>query len=150
MLTLSEGFDDQGEGEKAEEEDIEFFEAGEDAAEALEPPEEPLDLIALAVHGFVVLPGLKAIAFGRNYRNKAEIQRQLTGFVVFVGVVHDAGAAVRAAAQCRPAVRALLPHRRLGPAKARRLWPFAHSRQPYESWWSIRRGIFRWPGGRFF
>jgi len=35
VLALSECFDDESEGEEAEEEDIELFEAGEDAAVAL-------------------------------------------------------------------------------------------------------------------
>ncbi len=35
MFTLAKRFDDEGEVEEAEEEDIEFLEAGEDSAEAL-------------------------------------------------------------------------------------------------------------------
>ena len=35
-------------------------------------------------------------------------------------------------------------------ATVRRLWPFEHPRQPYESWWSNRHETFRWPAGRFF
>jgi hypothetical protein len=34
VFTLAKGFDDEGEVEEAEEEDIEFLEAGEDSAEA--------------------------------------------------------------------------------------------------------------------
>ena len=49
MLTLSQGLDDKGEGEEAEEQDIEFLEAGKDAAEAFEAAEEPFDLVAFAV-----------------------------------------------------------------------------------------------------
>ena len=56
MLTLSEGLDDQSEGEEAEEEDIELFEAGEDAAEPFQPAEEPLDFIALLVKCTVITP----------------------------------------------------------------------------------------------
>ncbi len=74
MLTLSEGLDDQGEIEESQKDDIEFIEAGEDAAETFESAEEPLDLIALAIDGFVVLPGLQAIAFGRNHREEAKVQ----------------------------------------------------------------------------
>jgi len=40
VLTLSERVGNEGKGEKAQEENIELFEAGEDAAEALEPPEK--------------------------------------------------------------------------------------------------------------
>jgi hypothetical protein len=36
VFTLTESFDDEGEGEEAEEEDIELFEPGEDSAEAFE------------------------------------------------------------------------------------------------------------------
>ena len=103
------------------------FSKREDAAEALETPEEPFDLVALAVHGFVILPGFEAIALAWNHRNKAEIQRQLAGFVVFVGSIHDecsgAGSGPMPPSRVRPR-----PHRRLGRAKARRLWPLAHSR----------------------
>ena len=45
MFTLAKRFDDEGEVEEAEEEDIEFLEAGEDSAEAFESPEEWLDLV---------------------------------------------------------------------------------------------------------
>ena len=75
--------------QEGHEDDIEFFEAGEGSTEALEPPEEPLDFIALAVDGFVVLPWLQAVALGRHYRNKAEIQGQLPGLVVLLGAVHN-------------------------------------------------------------
>ena len=89
MLTLSKGFDDKGEADESKEDDIEFIEAGEGSTEALEPAEEPLDFIALAVDGFVVLPWLQAVALGRHYRNKAEIQGQLPGLVVLLGAVHN-------------------------------------------------------------
>jgi len=39
VLTLYEGFDDQNEINKGEENDIELFESGEDAAEAFQPAE---------------------------------------------------------------------------------------------------------------
>ena len=89
MLTLTEGLDDQGEVEESEEDDVEFIEAGEDAAETFESTEESLDLVAFAIHGFIVLPGLQAIAFGRNDGNEAKVQSQLESFVVLVGAVHQ-------------------------------------------------------------
>jgi hypothetical protein len=46
--------------EEAEEEDIELFEAGEDAAVAFHGAEEPFDLIAFLVKGAVVAPGIDA------------------------------------------------------------------------------------------
>ena len=100
MLTLSKGFDDKGEADESKEDDIEFIEAGEGSTEALEPAEEPLDFIALAVDGFVVLPWLQAVALGRHYRNKAEIQGQLPGLVVLLG----AGSGPRPASSSRPAL----------------------------------------------
>ena len=60
MLTLTEGLDDQSEVEESEIGDGEFIEAREDAAESFESAEQPLDLVALAVHGFAVLPGPQA------------------------------------------------------------------------------------------
>ncbi len=53
--------------DEGKEDDIEFVEAGEDAAEAFERPEERLDLIAFAVDGLVVLPwfhGSRRLHFG--------------------------------------------------------------------------------------
>lgn len=70
MFTLTQCFDDEGEGEEAEEEDIEFLESGEDSAEALQPSEPPLDLIALLVKRTVVLPRLDAVGLGRNDRDQ--------------------------------------------------------------------------------
>jgi hypothetical protein len=89
VLTLSEGLDDQGEVEESEEDDIEFIEAGEDAAEAFESAEEPLDLVAFAVQGFIVEPGMQAIVAGRNDREEAKVQSQLERGVVLVGAVQD-------------------------------------------------------------
>jgi len=68
---------------------VEFVEAGEDAAEALESAKQSFYFVALAVEGLVVLPRFQAIALGRNHGDKSEIQCQLPGFVVFVGTVHD-------------------------------------------------------------
>ena len=89
MLTLSQGLDNQREVEEREENDVEFVEAREDAAKALEPLEETFDLIAFAVQSFVILPGIQAIAFGPNHGDIVEFQRQLPDFVVFLGPIHD-------------------------------------------------------------
>jgi hypothetical protein len=64
-------------------------EAGEDAPEAFQSAEEPLDLVAFAVHGFVVLPRFETVAFGWDHGDEGKIQRQLPGFIVFLGTVHD-------------------------------------------------------------
>ena len=89
MLTLSEGLDDQSEVKESQKDNGEFIEAREDAAEAFESAEEPLDLVALAVHGVIILPGIQAIALGRNDREVAEIQSQLERLVVLIGTVQD-------------------------------------------------------------
>ena len=89
MFALSQRFDDEGEVEESEEEDIEFLEAGEDSTEAFEPPEEPLDLVALFVKGAVELPWLDAIGLWRNHRDHAQTEHQLPGLVAFVGPIHQ-------------------------------------------------------------
>ena len=61
VFTLAKGFDDEGEVEEAEEENVELLEAREDTAEAFEPAEEPLDLIEFRVESAVVLPGLDTV-----------------------------------------------------------------------------------------
>src|ERR1039458_9602437 len=60
----------------------------------------------------------------------------------------DAGA--RARGRYHPAVCGPRWCRRPVLGKGRRLWPFEHLRQPYESWWSIRPATCRWPVVRFF
>ena len=67
MFTLAKGFNDEGEVEEAEEKNIEFLEAGEDSAEAFEPPEEPLDLVALLVESAIVFPWIDAVGLGWNH-----------------------------------------------------------------------------------
>ena len=49
MLALTQGLDDEDEGEETEENLIEFLEAGEDSAIAFEPAEEALDLVSPGV-----------------------------------------------------------------------------------------------------
>ena len=89
MFTLTQRFDDEGEVEESEEEDIEFLEAGEDSSEAFEPSEESLDLVALLVEGAVVFLRLDAVGLGRNHRHHSEAEHQLPGFVAFVGAINQ-------------------------------------------------------------
>ena len=49
LLTLAQRLNDEREVDKGDEHEIEFVEATEDAAEALEPSEQPLDLIAASI-----------------------------------------------------------------------------------------------------
>ena len=87
MFTLAKRFDDEGEVEEAEEEDIEFLEAGEDSAEAFESPEESLDFVAFFVEGAVIFPRLDAVGLWRNHRDHAQAEHQLPGFVALVGAI---------------------------------------------------------------
>ena len=106
MLTLTEGLDDQGEVEESQKDDDEFIEAREDAAEALESAEEPLDLVALVGQGFIVRPGLPAIASGTNHREEAQVQSPWEGLFVLLGAVPEerqrCGQRSAAAQQWRP------------------------------------------------
>lgn len=73
---------------ESEKDDIEFVEAREDAAEALETTEEPLDFVAPAIHGLVVLPRFQSVRSRWNNGDKTKVQSQLQGLVVVVGAVH--------------------------------------------------------------
>lgn len=84
--------------DKGQEHHIEFLEAREDAAKALEPTKQPLDFITPVVHGSIVLPCGDAVLLGQHDRNEAKIESQLPGIVAFVGSVHlhlDGGAVQR-------------------------------------------------------
>ena len=58
--------------DEAEEDEVEFVVAGGDPAEALEPAEEALDLVASAVEFAVVGPGRVAVAGRRDDRAVAK------------------------------------------------------------------------------
>src|SRR5258708_7682593 len=88
-VNTTESFDDQGEIDETNKHHVEFLESGEDAAESFQSPEQSLDLVASLVHGAIVFPCIDSIALGRNHRNEVQIQRQLSGFVTFVGAIHE-------------------------------------------------------------
>src|SRR5258708_37440924 len=92
-MRVREGVEDQGEVEEAKEEHVERLEAGEDSAEALEATEQPLDLVAVLVEGSVVVPGLDTIGLGRNHRNHAQVEHELSGLIAFIGSIHQHGQA---------------------------------------------------------
>ena len=60
--------------DEAEEQRIEFLEAREDAPEALEPPEQTLDLVAPLVQLTVVFSGLTPGLERRNHGREAEVE----------------------------------------------------------------------------
>ena len=74
MLTQPKGLDDEGEGNKANEHDVEFLEPGRDASESLQPSEKTFHFIVPFVHGPVVFPRFDAVGFWRHDRIKSEIQ----------------------------------------------------------------------------
>ncbi len=75
--------------QKAEEHHVQFVEAGEDAAEALEAVKQSLDLIAATIEQAVILPGFQASARRWDDRSPTEIQGQLAGPRVGMGAVHE-------------------------------------------------------------
>ena len=101
-VNTNERFDDQREADEAEEHHVEFLEAREDAAEAFEPSEQSFDLVALLVDRAVVLPRVEPVGLRRNHRNEAQIERQLPGFIAFVGAIHQQ---VQGSAGCAQAVQ---------------------------------------------
>ena len=74
MLTQSESFNDQNEIDKVEEDYIELFESGEDAAEAFQPAKKPFHFIAFLVEFAIIFPGIDPVGFGRNHWNHAKIR----------------------------------------------------------------------------
>jgi len=64
-----------GEVEEGKKQDVEFVEARKNAAEAFPSLKESLDFVASAVHSFVQLPEVEAIALGgttgRKWNSKA-------------------------------------------------------------------------------
>jgi len=56
LLTQSECFDNEGEVNKVDRDDIKLIESGEDAAKSLEFSEQSLNRVALSVHGTVIPP----------------------------------------------------------------------------------------------
>ena len=75
--------------QEGHEDDIEFFEAGEDSTEAFESAEEPLDFIACFIESAVVFSRLDAVGLGMDAGEHSEFQHQLPGFVAFVSAIHN-------------------------------------------------------------
>jgi hypothetical protein len=75
-----EGFDDECKAEECEKDDVQFFKAGEDAAEAFEPAEQSFDLVAFFVKGAIVLPGLQPVGLRRNHPESCRDREPVAGF----------------------------------------------------------------------
>lgn len=79
---------EQVEVDEAEEDLVELVVASGDPAEALEPEEEALDLVAAPVAVSVVGPAWVAEAGRRDDGSIAQFARQLTGLVDVIGAFH--------------------------------------------------------------
>ena len=66
-----------------------LLEAREDAAKALEAPEQSFDFVAALVHLPVVFPGLDLGTEWRHDRDEPQIECELTRLVALVGAVHQ-------------------------------------------------------------
>ena len=75
--------------DKGEKHHVQLLESGEDSAKALESAKESLDLVAATIHGTIVLPGGHSVRFRRDDRDIPQIEGQLTGFIPFVGPIHE-------------------------------------------------------------
>jgi len=64
VLTQSESFNDHNEIDKVEEDYIELFESGEDAAEAFQPAKKPFHFIAFLVEFAIIFPGTSRLDLG--------------------------------------------------------------------------------------
>ena len=74
---------------EAEEDDIEFLEAGEDSPETLETTEQPLDFVASLVHVAIVLPGVDSRGQRRHHGCELQSEGQLACLVTFICPVHE-------------------------------------------------------------
>ncbi len=74
--------------QKAEEHDVQFVEAGENTAEALESAKESLDFIAAAIQSPVIFPGLQAPARRWDDGSPTKIQGQLACLLISIGAIH--------------------------------------------------------------
>ena len=82
--------------QEGEEDEVELFEAGEDATKAFESTEEPFYFIAFLVEGTIIFPRAPMrLDSGRDNWNHAEIENQLPGQVILVGFVHQQGKSIR-------------------------------------------------------
>ena len=84
-------FDDQREVEESEKHRVALFEPRKDAPESFQSPEEPLDFVALLVRFALLLPRIEPVGFGPNHGNHAQIEHKLSGFIAFVGAIHQHG-----------------------------------------------------------
>jgi hypothetical protein len=61
VCTLSKSFNDEGETDKSEKDDIEFVEARKDATKAFQAAKEPFYFIAFLVEFAILFPGIQTV-----------------------------------------------------------------------------------------
>jgi len=121
--------------DEAKKYDIQLIDSWKHAAKTLQAPEQPLHLVTALAHLSIIFPqGRAPVDVSRRPHTlcpstEAAARQSIRGF----------------AAMHVPSGHHPPPQR-----TAQTLWLFEHPRQPYESWWSIRRGIFRSLEGGFF
>ena len=99
MLTLKQGIYNKGKKDKGNKHDIQLVIASEDTAKALDSAKQTLNLIALPVKGFVIVPRLLAVGFRRDNRYVTKLQSKLAGSIPLIGPVHQQIDLARCAAQ---------------------------------------------------
>ena len=88
-VNTTECFNDQSEVNKSDKHHIKFLKAREDASKTFESAKQAFDFIAALIHRLIVFPSVDSITLGRNYWHKTKIERELAGFISFVGSVHQ-------------------------------------------------------------
>jgi hypothetical protein len=147
VLTQPKRFDDQHKVDESNEHDVELLKSTEYPSKPFKSTKQSFNLVATFVHFSVVLPRLKPVCLGGTTADSMPIGEShclLTRDPSTNELVHRWELALMQLAFD------LLPRRALDQVRVRTLWPFLHLRQPYESWLSIPRGIYRWTEDRFF
>ncbi len=143
MSTLTEHFEDESEGDESHKDHIEFVESREDSTIAFQTPKQSLHFVSLFIHLLVVLPRINTAFLRRRYRLHSHFHCLLAVRIAFIRSIHQQ----RNSCQTTSSPPARRAH---SPATARTSLLGDHWQQPYESWYSSLRWIFRWTAGRFF
>ncbi|AEI82160.1 hypothetical protein CNE_BB1p07430 (plasmid) [Cupriavidus necator N-1] len=67
---------------------VQFVESGKDATKAFEAAEQALHFVSALVHLAIIFPWFKAIAFGRNDGNEAQVECELSRLIALICLVH--------------------------------------------------------------
>ena len=136
--------------DKSQKDNIKLIITGKNEAKTFDTAEKSLDLIALLVQLFIIVPRIFAIAFGWDNRCITKFHGQSPGFIPFIwpGPSEDKldGPLDRASA-----TEYVPPdHRRSFRRTVKGLPHPYQMRRPYEAWCSIHLVFFRWIELRFF